>query len=117
VGREIVFMVRTTDSGIKEIQYYLSQLSSKALLAGLKFAYKRQVAEEKGSLLLGRKSKVKKETKLLTREQAKWRLSNWKSMIRTYREKGYSYATICRIKKQIKKTAYMKNFHPPNVTN
>jgi len=42
---------------------------------------------------------------MLTKEQARWRLSNWKSMIRTYRDKGYSYATICRIKKEGRRIA------------
>jgi hypothetical protein len=51
---------------------------------------------------------VKRETHLLSPDQAKWRLKNWKAMIRTYREKGYSYPTISRIKKQIKKIAVQK---------
>ena len=50
----------------------------------------------------GRKSKVKRETMLLTSEQAAWRLSNWKTMIHNYRRMGYSYPTISRIKKAIK---------------
>jgi hypothetical protein len=37
---------------------------------------------------------------MLTKEQARWRIANWKSMIRTYRNKGYSYPTISRIKKK-----------------
>lgn len=49
----------------------------------------------------GRKSIVKKETKLLSRNQAAWRLRNWKPMIKSYRQKGYSYPTISRIKRQI----------------
>lgn len=103
--KEIVLKVRANDLVIKEIEHYLVELRSESLLAGLKFAYKRQIAQEKGYLLLGRKSKVKRETKMLTKEQARWRLSNWKSMIRTYREKGYSYATICRIKKEVRRVA------------
>jgi hypothetical protein len=39
---------------------------------------------------------------MLTKEQARWRLANWKSMIKIYRNKGYSYPTISRIKKAIK---------------
>ena len=53
----------------------------------------------------GRKSKVKRETLLLTGEQAAWRLSNWKTMIKSYRRMGYSYPTISRIKKSIKQIA------------
>jgi hypothetical protein len=56
----------------------------------------------------GRKSLVKRETLSLTEDQANWRLNNWKAMIRTYREKGYSYPTISRIKKQVKKIASKK---------
>jgi DNA-binding transcriptional MerR regulator len=103
--REIILKVRATELQIREIERYLAELSIESLIAGLKFAYKRQLAKDRGSLLLGRKSKVKKETKMLTKDQAKWRLANWKSMIRTYREKGYSYATICRIKKEVRRTA------------
>ncbi len=103
--RENVLKVRATELQIREIERYLAELSIESLIAGLKFAYKRQLAKDRGSLLLGRKSKVKRETKMLTKDQAKWRLANWKSMIRTYREKGYSYATICRIKKEVRRTA------------
>ena len=103
--RENILKVRATELQIREIERYLAELSIESLIAGLKFAYKRQLAKDRGSLLLGRKSKVKKETKMLTKDQAKWRLANWKSMIRTYREKGYSYATICRIKKEVRRTA------------
>jgi DNA-binding transcriptional MerR regulator len=103
--RESILKVKATELQIREIERYLAELSIESLIAGLKFAYKRQLAKDRGSLLLGRKSKVKKETKMLTKDQAKWRLANWKSMIRTYREKGYSYATICRIKKEVRRTA------------
>ena len=51
---------------------------------------------------------VKRETHLLSPDQAKWRLNNWKAMIRAYREKGYSYPTISRIKKQVQKIAGQK---------
>jgi hypothetical protein len=105
--REHVLNVKATDFQIKEIEHYVAELRVESLIAGLKFAYKRQLAKDKGSLLLGRKSKVKRETKLLTKDQAKWRLANWKSMIKTYREKGYSYATICRIKKEVRRTVYL----------
>jgi hypothetical protein len=56
----------------------------------------------------GRKSLVKRETLSLTQDQAKWRLNNWKAMIKTYREKDYSYPTISRIKKQLCKIADQK---------
>jgi hypothetical protein len=59
-------------------------------------------------LMPGRKSLVKRETLSLTDEQAKWRLNNWKTMIKTYREKGYSYPTISRIKRQVQKIASQK---------
>jgi hypothetical protein len=38
---------------------------------------------------------------MLSKEQAQWRIDNWKKMIKNYREKGYSYPTISRIKKKI----------------
>jgi hypothetical protein len=56
----------------------------------------------------GRKSLVKRETLSLTEDQANWRLDNWKAMIKTYREKGYSYPTISRIKKQVQEIASKK---------
>ena len=39
---------------------------------------------------------------MLSKEQAQWRLDNWKKMVKNYRDKGYSYPTISRIKKKIK---------------
>jgi hypothetical protein len=62
-----------------------------------------------GYLMPGRKSIVKKETHMLNRNQAKWRLENWKSIIKTYRNKGYSYPTISRIKKEMKKITESSN--------
>jgi hypothetical protein len=76
------------------------------ILFGLRFAYNRQNAIAGGYLMPGRKSLVKRETHLLSMEQAKWRLRNWKAMIKSYREKDYSYPTISRIKKEIKLIAY-----------
>ncbi len=107
--RELNFKLRATERQCEEIKCYFLSLNTESLIAGLKFAYNRQVAKDKGYLMLGRKSKVKKETNMLTAGQAKWRLSNWKSMIKTYREKGYSYPTICRIKKEIRKIALGRN--------
>jgi len=106
---DLSFKIRGTERQYEEINRYISFLNTESLIAGLKFAYNRQIAKDKGYLMLGRKSKVKRETNMLTAGQAKWRLSNWKSMIKTYREKGYSYPTICRIKKEIRKIALARN--------
>jgi hypothetical protein len=89
----------------KEINLYLNSLSVKLILFGLRFAYNRQSAIAGGYLLPGRKSFIKRETHLIRIEQAKWRLSNWKVMIKSYRDKGYSYPTISRIKKELKRIA------------
>ena len=85
----------------KEIKFYLDNLPSNLILSGLRFSYNRNKATLGGYLNPGRKSIVKKETHLMTRKQAKIRIKNWKVMIKRYREKGYSYPTISRIKKQI----------------
>ena len=71
------------------------------IIFGLKFSSVRVRAQSGGYLMPGRKSKVKRETLLLTTEQANWRLANWKTMIQNYRHMGYSYPTISRIKKAI----------------
>ena len=71
------------------------------IIFGLRFSYNRNRATIGGYLNPGRKSIVKKETYLMTKKQAKIRIKNWKIMIKRYREKGYSYPTISRIKKQI----------------
>ncbi|MER5190146.1 MAG: hypothetical protein ABJB76_00300 [Candidatus Nitrosocosmicus sp.] len=71
------------------------------IISGLRFSYNRNKASMGGYLNPGRKSIVKKETQLMTRKQATIRIKNWKIMIKRYREKGYSYPTISRIKKQI----------------
>lgn len=88
-----------------EFLFYLKSLPIDIVLFGLRFAYKRHTAENGGYLFPGRKSLIKKETNMLSKEQAYWRLENWKKMIKSYREKGYSYPTISRIKKEIKKVA------------
>jgi hypothetical protein len=105
---EFTFKLRLSDEQNKEFVMYLNSLSTSNLLFGLRFAYNRQVAESGGYLMPGRKSMVKRETHLLNQDQAKWRLNNWKAMIKTYREKGYSYPTISRIKKQVRKIAGQK---------
>jgi hypothetical protein len=92
-----------TDQQYKEIQIYLKSLKAEMIVFGLRFAYKRYSAIEGGYLMPGRKSIVRRETHMLSNNQAKWRLNNWRSMIHSYREKGYSYPTISRIKKEIQK--------------
>lgn len=103
--RDFTFKVKLSDEQSQEMATYLSSLPPAGLLFGLRFAYNRHSAAAGGYLMPGRKSMVKRETHLLSTEQAKWRLANWKTMIRTYREKGYSYPTISRIKKQLQKIA------------
>lgn len=90
---------------LKELQEYFVSMPMQELLFGLKFAHKRWTAKNGGFLMVGRKSKIKREVHLLTAEQAKWRLKNWKMMIKNYREHGYSYPTISRIKKALKEIA------------
>jgi hypothetical protein len=84
-----------------EIKNYFDNLSTDLIIFGLRFSYNRNKATIGGYLNPGRKSIVKKETQLMTGKQAKIRIKNWKIMIKRYREKGYSYPTISRIKKQI----------------
>lgn len=100
-SKEVTLGLKLSEDQAREAKMYLEKLSAQDILFGLRFAYNRQTAIEGGYLFPGRKSKVKLETRLLSADQAKWRIKNWKSMIRTYREKGYSYPTICRIKKQL----------------
>ena len=106
--KEFTFKLKLSDNHRSELSMYLDSLPISELLFGLRFAYNRYTAEKGGYLMPGRKSMVKRETHLLSPEQAKWRLSNWKAMIKTYREKGYSYPTISRIKKQVRKIANQK---------
>ncbi len=105
---DFTFKVKVTDEQSKELAMYLNTLPVQDLLFGLRFAFNRYSAATGGYLMPGRKSMVKHETHLLSAEQAKWRLHNWKAMIRTYREKGYSYPTISRIKKELRKIAGIK---------
>ncbi|SRR5690606_10476357 len=106
--KEFVFKLKVTDEQSRELAMYLNSLSPSDILFGLRFAFNRHAAESGGYLMPGRKSMVKRETHLLSADQAKWRLDNWKAMIKTYREKGYSYPTISRIKKQVRKIANEK---------
>lgn len=107
-AKDFAFRLKLTDEQSKELAMYLNTLPPQDLLFGLRFAFNRYSAATGGYLMPGRKSMVKRETHLLSAEQAKWRLHNWKAMIRTYREKGYSYPTISRIKKQLQKIAGIK---------
>ncbi len=107
-AKEFAFKVKLSDEQAGELATYLNALPAEDMLFGLRFAYNRYTAASGGYLMPGRKSMVKRETHLLSADQAKWRLVNWKNMIRTYREKGYSYPTISRIKKQLQKIANKK---------
>jgi hypothetical protein len=99
--KEYVFRLRLSEEQHRELKRYIGYLPPDMILFGLRFAFNRSRAVSGGYLMPGRKSTVKKETRLLSKSQAEWRLKNWKSMIKSYRQKGYSYPTISRIKKQI----------------
>lgn len=107
-AREFTFKLKLSDEQNRELAMYLNSLPPSDLLFGLRFVYNRHAAASGGYLMPGRKSMVKRETHLLSQDQAKWRLNNWKAMIKTYREKGYSYPTISRIKKQVQKIVGQK---------
>lgn len=102
MAKDIAINLKLTNDEYREIRMYLDSLTTEMILFGLRFAYRRYIAISGGYLMPGRKSMVKRETHLLSHSQAKWRLNNWKSMIKAYREKGYSYPTISRIKKVLK---------------
>lgn len=107
-AKDFTFRIKLTDEQSRELATYINNLPPQDLLFGLRFAFNRYSAASGGYLMPGRKSMVKRETHLLSAEQAKWRLHNWKAMIRTYKEKGYSYPTISRIKKRLQKIAGVK---------
>ena len=109
IEKELKIKLSVSERQFREIKYYFTVLYPESVVLGLKFAYNRQKAKDGGYLILGRKSLVKRETSMLTKEQARWRMVNWKSMIKTYRNKGYSYPTISRIKKEIKLIAKTGN--------
>ena len=88
-----------SDDEIKRIKSYFSDMPIYEILIGLKFAKNRLDAKNAGTLKVGRKSIINNEVHSITPEQATWRLSNWKLMIKNYRKRGYSYPTISRIKK------------------
>ena len=100
---------RGSKSQYEEIKNYFDSLPFELIIFGLRFSYNRNKATVGGFLNPGRKSIVKRETQLLTNKQAQIRIKNWKIMIKRYREKGYSYPTISRIKKQIKNISSKKN--------
>jgi len=99
--REIHLDLELSEKEYAEISKYVKSLPAHMLLFGLRFAYRRFMAVSGGYLFPGRKSIIKRETHMITKVQAKRRLKSWKAMIRIYREKGYSYPTISRIKKQL----------------
>ncbi|HET6590691.1 MAG: hypothetical protein AB7V56_02470 [Candidatus Nitrosocosmicus sp.] len=86
-----------------EIKKYVDTLPVEFVISGLRFSYNRYVADVGGYLNSGRKSLVKSETSFLTKKQAIMRLKSWKVMVKKFREKGYSYPTIYRIKVELKK--------------
>ena len=88
-----------TDADLKKLKDYFKEMPIEEILTGLKFAKNRWSAKDAGTLKVGRKSIIQKETHSVTVEQAQWRLKNWKMMIANYRRRGYSYPTISRIKK------------------
>jgi hypothetical protein len=102
---ECIIKLKLTKEQSRELSSYLDYLTPEMILFGLRFAYSRNIAIAGGYLMPGRKSIVKLETHLVSNDQARWRLNNWKSMIRSYRQKGYSYPTISRIKKEVKRIA------------
>lgn len=99
--KKYVINIVCSKSEYVEIKKYFESLSVELILYGLRFSFNRNKANVGGYLNPGRKSIVKKETYLMTKKQATLRLKNWKLMVKRYREKGYSYPTISRIKKQI----------------
>jgi hypothetical protein len=99
--KEISLDMDLSENEYAEISKYLKILPPPVTLSGLRFAYKRFMAVSGGYLFPGRKSIVKRETHMITKLQAKHRLKNWKPMIKIYRERGYSYPTISRIKKKL----------------
>ena len=90
---------KPTNTQIKELRQYFSEMPLEEVLTGLHFAKNRWTAKDAGVLKVGRKSIIDREVHAVTSEQAQWRLKNWKMMIANYRKRGYSYPTISRIKK------------------
>ena len=88
-----------------EVKNCFEEIPIAILVSGIRFIRKRYNAEQGGYLSPGRKSIIKKELAMVNKEQAIWRLKNWKKMIQEYKQKGYSYPTISRIKNQLLKLA------------
>lgn len=95
----------TTGEDISRLQEYLNKMPMDEVLRGLEFAHSRWRLQDSGTLRVGRKGIVNKEVHMVTPEQARWRLDNWKIMIASYRTRGYSYPTISRIKKRLAEKA------------
>ena len=90
---------------VAKLQEYLDQMPLSEVLRGLKFAMNRWRLQDSGALHVGRRGVVNIEVDMVTPEQARWRLENWKTMIRNYRLRGYSYPTISRIKGRLAQKA------------
>lgn len=95
----------TTDAEVDRLRECLNQMPVKQALYGLEFAKNRWLLQDSGTLRVGRKGVVDDEVHMVTAEQARWRLDNWKAMISEYRRRGYSYPTISRIKKRLAEKA------------
>lgn len=96
---ELPTLEEPSDVELKKLKEYFQEMPISEILTGLKFAKNRWSAKDAGTLKVGRKSIIQKEIHSITKEQAQWRLKNWKMMIANYRRRGYSYPTISRIKK------------------
>ncbi len=107
--KRYTLFLNCSKSEYNEIKKYFEIMSVESILFGIRFSYNRHRAQMGGFLNPGRKSIVKKETSLITKRQANIRLKNWKMMIKHYREKGYSYPTISRIKKTMMLIANKKD--------
>lgn len=102
-------MQKPTDTQLKKLQDYFSEMPIDEILSGLHFAKNRWTAKDAGVLKVGRKSIINREVHAVTAEQAQWRLKNWKMMIANYRKRGYSYPTISRIKKILQEISNKKS--------
>lgn len=90
---------------VAKLQEYLDQMPLSEVMRGLEFAMSRWRLQDSGALRVGRRGIVNNEVDMVTPEQARWRLANWKVMIRNYRQRGYSYPTISRIKGRLTQKA------------
>ncbi|MBC8251857.1 MAG: hypothetical protein H8E89_09765 [Candidatus Nitrosopelagicus sp.] len=95
----VIFNDDLSEDDILKLKSYFSSMPVSEILVGLKFSKSRWNAKDAGTLKVGRKSIIQSEVHSITPEQATWRLTNWKLMIKNYRKRGYSYPTISRIKK------------------